>query len=502
MSSRKTIEGISRVYEAAQEWVDRALRDDDSLFTPGEEIWSRRCLMELYSRYREEADTSIGGFYPRLEKLLEGSAPQVYQLMAEVLYFHMLIRWSNNATGKRDRVNQVLTWSGQGITMPEEWEDALTPGVATIGPALSNLDDFLGFLIEFVARWKEENSTERRRLLDDPWAFKDFTRDENLSCELFQPYLHNIQRHALLHLIFPDTFEPIVSDNHKSKLATRMAAGFRETDPDRAIYKLRQDIENTLGRDFDFYDNDALRWWDPFDQGYGPHYGLPMDPWDDFIRRARRFVKSGRLEEEEVGYKVEIADKLGKARQSVLSADADWNSLVKRGIGGNLIFSVEQKRFRDWLDEFPEDALTALQFLWAESEASLGDRVREFCELLPRSASGGVNVRTTLASVLLMGLGARQHPPYRVTVFEEAYRLTDYALPEPYAADEAGRYEHAMRFLDRFIDEARKSVMFNCADRLDAQSVIWGVLRSPEEVEEDHAKLGMKHDEENQHDTA
>ena len=482
MGPRKTIEGISRVYEAAQEWVNRALRDDGSLFTPEEAIWSRRCLMELYSRYQEEADTSINGFYPRLEKLLEGSPPQVYQLMAEVLYFHMLIRWGNNATGKRDRVNQVLAWSGQGITMPEEWENALTPGVATIGPALSNLDDFLGFLIEFVARWKEEDSTEQRRLLDDPWAFKDFTRDENLSCKLFQPYLHTIQRHALLHLVFPDTFEPIVSDNHKAKLATRMAVGFSETDTDRAIYRIRQDVESNLGRGFDFYDDEARRWWDPFEEGYGPPYGLPIDAWDDFIRRAKCFVKSGRLEGEEIGYKVEIADKLGEARQSVLAANDDWISLVKRGIGGNLIYSVGQKRFRDWLDESPDEALIALQSLWYEGEVPLRYRVREFCDLLPRSASGGVDVRTTLASVLLMGLDARQCPPYGVTVFKEACRLTDYPLPESYA-DEAERYEHALGFLDRFIDEAR-SLGLPLVDRLEAQSVIWGILRSPDDGED------------------
>ena len=35
MGSRKTYEGAERVYEAAALWVDRALRSDDSLFTPG-----------------------------------------------------------------------------------------------------------------------------------------------------------------------------------------------------------------------------------------------------------------------------------------------------------------------------------------------------------------------------------------------------------------------------------------------------------------------------------
>ena len=35
MGSRLTASGTERVYAAARLWVDRALRTDDSLFTPG-----------------------------------------------------------------------------------------------------------------------------------------------------------------------------------------------------------------------------------------------------------------------------------------------------------------------------------------------------------------------------------------------------------------------------------------------------------------------------------
>ena len=41
MSTR--VKGADKVYAAAAKWVKRALWSDDSLFTPGQPIWSRRC---------------------------------------------------------------------------------------------------------------------------------------------------------------------------------------------------------------------------------------------------------------------------------------------------------------------------------------------------------------------------------------------------------------------------------------------------------------------------
>ena len=61
MGSRKTYDGAEKVYEAAELWVDRALRADDSLFTPGEEIWSSRWLRELRERFPSEVGETTGG---------------------------------------------------------------------------------------------------------------------------------------------------------------------------------------------------------------------------------------------------------------------------------------------------------------------------------------------------------------------------------------------------------------------------------------------------------
>ena len=92
---------------------------------------------------------------------------------------------------------------------------------------------------------------------------------------------------------------------------------------------------------------------------------------------------------------------------------------------------------------------------------------------LPDSAlRGSVGNSTNVASVLLMGLDVEQHPPFRVGVFNNAYDRTGYYRPER-GADEVTLYEHALGFLDRFIQEAAERGL-ELRHRLDAQSVVWG----------------------------
>jgi hypothetical protein len=47
------------VYEAAERWVDAALRIDDSLFTPGVAIWAAPVIDDLYHRFVEQPDVAF-----------------------------------------------------------------------------------------------------------------------------------------------------------------------------------------------------------------------------------------------------------------------------------------------------------------------------------------------------------------------------------------------------------------------------------------------------------
>ena len=490
MGTRRTGAGVERVYAAAQAWVDAALRDDSSLFTPGEAIWTKRRLEELRRRFLDRPDESKMKFLEKLRGQLDGSPPEVHQLMAEALYLHLLIVSTRNGNNKRRTVDTVLGWSSSPATIQEELVAALAPGIATPGQYFHvKRPNQVGFLIELVERWKELAADERTRLLADPWEFKDFATGLEPRSALLtdEPNSYRTQREALLHLVFPDTFEAIVSSAHKQWIAGAFAKSLGEPaeDVDRRLAQIRPEVEARFGAvDSVYYQPEIRALWDA---KYAP------DLWGEFVRRAREYHDTGRLEADEIGYKRDIGGRLAAARQAVTQGIDDWIDLVKRGIGGNLVHRIEQAKFRDWMDAAPDDARFALQMLWEGDEDEPGERIAPFCELLPDQASSGPGTRTTLASVLLMGLDVELYPPFRTTSFDRAYQQTAYGEPEQ-GASEADIYGHALEFLDRFIEEASERGLA-IGNRLEAQSLVWAIQdeeRPPPPPPEENGETEVK----------
>ena len=134
-------------------------------------------------------------------------------------------------------------------------------------------------------------------------------------------------------------------------------------------------------------------------------------------------------------------------------------------------------------DEHTDDALTGLQSLWAPGTQTIKQRVQVMADHLSVFLRTK-GARTNVASVLLMGMSAENYPPYRVRLFEWAYKRTGYPEPEKDAA-EGALYEHALGFLDRFIDEAAQREL-TLRHRLDAQSVLWALMGGREVGDETH----------------
>ena len=471
MGTRITGGGAEKVYAAAGEWVERALRADDSLFTPGKAIWSSRWLGELHERFLNHPDESSDSFLEKLQQQLADSPPGVYQLMGEVLYFYFLIVTTRNSANEQLVIDTVLGWSPSPAEIPQELVASLTPGIASPGQYFHTSRPFqVGFLIEFVEQWKEKRPDEQRLLLADPWEFKGFVMRLNFRSALLQghPDRPRTQREALLHLAFPDTFEAIVSLDHKEKIARTFAKFVvaPEEDVDRKLEQIRPRLEPQYESGNYLFYKPAIRlqWYPPAtDNG---------NPWDGFVRRAREYVDNGTLESENE-YKVEIGSKLSEARQAVLGSADDWASLVNAGLTNNLIHYIQLAKVNDWINESPDDALIALQLMWTKDDSSVVARVRDFANLFPSSGASGPGTRANVVSVLLMGLDVQQYPPFRIRAFHKAYERTGYEQPEQ-GADEAALYEHALGFLDRLVEEVSKRGL-TLRHRLDAQSLVWAI---------------------------
>lgn len=239
-------------YPVAERFSSVALQRDDSLFTPGRSIWTSAHLNELYQRLMLEPDTSQASFMTKFERQLADASADVYQLAAELIYVHVLFasKGSISAARKRALVNTVLGWSPAPVGMPEDLDQALSDGLARMGVAFGTYRPFqLGFLLDFVRSWKELSSEERTHLLADPWAFKQML----FSLPIRAAYA---QREALLHMIHPDTFEPIVSRDHKQRLARAFAqyVTVPTDDLDRQLQQIRQQFTPEYGNGFSFYE--------------------------------------------------------------------------------------------------------------------------------------------------------------------------------------------------------------------------------------------------------
>ena len=472
MGSRKTHEGAERVYAAAELWVDRALRRDDSLFTPGKPIWTRELLGMAREHWMESTVEVDGGFHDRLRVQLADSPKDLLQLMGEALYVHFLVIHSSNMKGdtKQKHIDTILQWSSEPVQIPEKLIQSLQQGIGGTGVQfLMGRPYHLGFLIEFAEEFKGLGTVEQELLLGDPWKFKKFVMDMNFRSHWLRdsgPDVFTMQREALFHLIFPDTFERVFPPYQKEQIAESFADLVDGTtdDVDRKLSQIRQALEKKQNRGFDFYDPNVRAHWDS-----------SFSPWDEFVRQAKAYFESGRLEPEELEYKLDTGQKLAAAREAVLMGTENWQSLIEKGLYSNLVTWRDRYNLNEWFVQNPVEGLRAIRTLWAGDESTISERIDRFSALLPTSVCGGSGTRMRLFSVLLMGLDAQLYPPFMTTVFHKAYLRTGYGQPQS-DSDESTLYSHALGFLEHFIQEASKRGL-QIENRLVAQSLVWGVLQ-------------------------
>ena len=126
MASR--MPGAEKVYSAAEEWVNQALRSNDSLFTPGKPIWTHEFLTELRTKFLDHPDESKDPLYAKVRRQLAGSEPEIFQLMAEAFYFVTLIVWKGQfkAATKLSRIKGLLQ---EETGIPLSLTEGLYPGL-------------------------------------------------------------------------------------------------------------------------------------------------------------------------------------------------------------------------------------------------------------------------------------------------------------------------------------------------------------------------------------
>lgn len=250
---------VGPVYGAIRQWVDRCLAEDGSLFTPGTPIWTLPNFEELHRRFNQQPDTSGAGFEDKFHTQLTGAPAATVQLAAEVVYVHLAVANDMKGTTKNGLVDQILSWSPAPVVVPADLREALETGLCNSGVAFKTYrPQQLWFLVDASMSWRHLDGDERQRQLTDPWAFKEW---------LFSLPIHSAyaQREALLHFVHPETFEFIISRQHKQQIVKAFAsrASGQLHDVDRALLAIRTSWEAERGATFDFYRDGIGELWKP-----------------------------------------------------------------------------------------------------------------------------------------------------------------------------------------------------------------------------------------------
>jgi 5-methylcytosine-specific restriction enzyme B len=243
-------------YEAARRIVENGLRRDDSLFTPGRSIWSLQNLVELQARFVDRPDTSNDSFENKLRRQLAGAPPEAVELAAELLFVHLLISIQLRGDTKREQIAEVPSWADTNATIPADLSAALDHGFINPGIYYAiRKPDGLIYLIRFLVSWKNLSEAERTNALADPWAFK--------AVAMSVPPRPPAQQAALLHLVFPDTFEAIVSEKHKTQIARTFVEGSeaQEPDLDRRLRRIRTRLTRQFGDQYSYYRSPLVSRW-------------------------------------------------------------------------------------------------------------------------------------------------------------------------------------------------------------------------------------------------
>lgn len=258
------LERAAPILDAAQRWKDECLLGGGSLFGEGE-LWTLERFQELQPLVAHR-EGGRGAPSDDLRVALEPASSEVKRLLTEVVWacFLLVIPTRIGAATKLDWLAGFHRWSG--IELPDDhWAlDVLDKGIHDPGATYLRYArrEYL-FAIRVMLVWFHP-ATDRDALLSDPWRFADWVYDRAEA-------QGRQWRHAVVFLLFPDEFEPVMSRVRKRDIANAFRPnGAPAVDGedliaiDRALLNVRRRLETEHPeQEIDFYASQYREIWYP-----------------------------------------------------------------------------------------------------------------------------------------------------------------------------------------------------------------------------------------------
>jgi 5-methylcytosine-specific restriction protein B len=217
-------------------------------------VWTDDSALELIHGFIEQPDISKRSFVEKLRDQLDGVSRPADQLLVELTWLHVVISRPLRYETKHKLLADVASIAGAqpatGI-----FDTALRRGLVKTGTSFTTRrPNQLWLLIRFAEAWLAATSEQRDTWLRDAWAFRELVFG-------LEGVADQTQRHALLHLVHPDTFEDCVSQYHKRGMASLATPDEVAPNDDVTIANVRRRLTVELGDGFDFYADGVRERW-------------------------------------------------------------------------------------------------------------------------------------------------------------------------------------------------------------------------------------------------
>ena len=253
--------GNPEIETAARHILNAGLEDGRSAIEPDSFSWRPTAAADLRRRLIDNADFGSGTFLEKLAGQLKGAARETILLTAELLYLQVVPLSNIKASTKHQRISTVFSWLEPPASLPAALDRALDARGVYNGGTGFNVQIWrqLGWLLSFLDHWWSVPESPRAEALRDPWMFRNVVLDVPAD----QPGIRN----ALLYLMFPQTFSPIVNQTHKRDIRNAFAtviggpSGNDVVAIDRDLAAIRERQVQDFGRVVDWYDEPFSSQW-------------------------------------------------------------------------------------------------------------------------------------------------------------------------------------------------------------------------------------------------
>lgn len=265
-----------RLLAAAEVIVEEGLRKGLSAFAPGREVWTSANIRGLHNLWATAEKVDGKGFSSNLSLQFAEATDDQKLLMAEVIALQLLpIAKIIGHAKKRERVESVLDTMKHPVEIPQVFDRAFSGGAFNPGQGMqSHVNHAITVILDVLVAWSELTEEEQQGALDDPRQWRQLVMGKDTGFPT--------QRYALLYLVHPGFFGPIVSLDHRKRIRETFVGeigGEFSDDADADLQKILIALQVKSGKPVDLYGDPLESRWrknpvEPIDEP-------PAEPSDD-----------------------------------------------------------------------------------------------------------------------------------------------------------------------------------------------------------------------------